>query len=313
MRKITVFCPATIANVACGFDILGLAIDNIGDTMTVTMTSHKKLEITKITGADLPMGIDENVAGVAAKAMLKDLDISCGFEIEIVKNIKPGSGIGSSAASAAGVVYAINELLDRPFSLKELVVYAMQGEKLASGSLHADNVAPALMGGFVLIRSYSPIDIISINSPTELYAVVVHPQVELKTSDTRKILKKEVLLKDSIKQNADLAGLISGLYTNDYELISRSLNDYIIEPLRSLLIPFYDKVKLTAKQNGALGSGISGSGPSIFALCKGEESAVKVKKAMLKVYIDNGLNANAYHSKINNNGVKTIKDEVLQS
>jgi len=306
MTEIKLFCPATIANLSCGFDVLGLCLDNVGDEMIVRKTSEKGIKITKIVGADLPLETEKNVAGVAALAMISTLNLDYGFEIEIYKKIKAGSGIGSSAASSAGAVFGINELLGRPFSTKDLVPYAMEGEKLASGSAHADNVAPALLGGFVLVRSYNPLDIIKIKSPEELYATVIHPQIELKTSDARSVLKQNVTLKQAVIQCGNLGGLISGLYTNDYNLIGRSLNDEIVEPLRSVLIPKFDLVKQKAIENGALGGGISGSGPSIFALSKGKETAEKVAKAMSEVYEKMNLKYEIHVSKVNPDGIKIL-------
>ncbi|MCY1491906.1 Homoserine kinase [compost metagenome] len=307
MKEIRLFCPATIANLSCGFDVLGLCLDTIGDEMVVRKTVEKGIRITKIVGADLPFETEKNVAGVAAMTMVSVLDLDFGFEIDIYKNIKAGSGIGSSAASASGIVFGINELLGKPFSIQDLVPFAMEGEKLASGSAHADNVAPALLGGFVLIRSYNPLDIIRIESPDELYATVIHPQIELKTSDARSVLKQNVSLKQAVIQCGNLGGLISGLYTEDYDLIGRSLQDEIVEPLRSMLIPGFDSVKTKALQAGALGGGISGSGPSIFALSKGKHTAEKVATAMSKVYDEMNLKYEIHVSKINAGGIKIIK------
>lgn len=307
MKEIKVFCPATIANISCGFDVLGLCLDNVGDEMIIRKTKEKGVRITKIDGADLPLETEKNVSGVAALAMLKTIEVDCGFEIEIYKKIKAGSGIGSSAASSVGAVFGINELLGRPFSRKQLVFFAMQGEKLASGTAHADNVAPALLGGFTLVRSYTPLDVIRIDSPKELYAVVVHPQIEVRTADSRSVLKEQVTLKKAIIQWGNLGGLISGLYTEDYDLISRSLHDEIVEPLRSVLIPGFDKIKGAAIEAGALGSGISGSGPSIFAFCKGEKMANKVRVAMCNVLNDMQIPYDSHLSMVNSEGVKEIK------
>lgn len=307
MNEIKIFAPATIANVSCGFDVLGLALDNVGDEMTIRKVDKKGICITQIIGQDLPLETHKNVAGVAALALLAETESEFGFEIEIDKRIKPGSGIGSSAASSAGAVWAINELLGKPFSLTDLVRFAMEGERLATGVAHADNVAPALFGGFTLVRSSQPLDIISIHTPSELYATVIHPQIEVKTSDAREILKTTVPLKDAIKQWGNVGGLISGLYTEDYELISRSLDDHIIEPIRSILIPAFDAVKQQSIQAGALGCGISGSGPSIFALSKGEDTAVKVAEAMKQVYNKVGIDYDIHISKINKEGIKILK------
>ena len=306
MNTIKIFCPATIANLSCGFDVLGLCLETAGDEMIIRKSSEKGSRITKIIGADLPMETEKNVAGGAALAMLEKVETDFGFEIEIYKNIKAGSGIGSSAASSAGAVFGINELLGRPFTRKELVLFAMQGEKLASGNAHADNVAPALLGGFTLVRSTNPLDIIKIKSPSELYATIVHPQIELRTSDARSVLKQTVSLTSAITQWGNVGGLIAGLYTEDYELIGRSLHDEIIEPLRSVLIPGFDLIKQTALDNGALGSGISGSGPSIFALSKGKKAAEKIAKAMSQIYKNMDLPYEIHVSKINDEGIKVV-------
>ena len=306
MNEIKIFCPATIANLSCGFDVLGLCLATAGDEMIIRKSDIKGIRITKIVGADLPLETEKNVSGVAALAMLEEVETEFGFEIEIYKNIKAGSGIGSSAASSAGAVFGINELLGRPFTRKELVKFAMQGEKLASGNAHADNVAPCLLGGFTLVRSSNPLDIIKIDSPSELYATVVHPQIELKTSDARSVLKQTVSLKSAITQWGNVGGLVAGLYTNDYELIGRSLHDEIIEPIRSMLIPGFDLIKKTAYENGALGSGISGSGPSIFALSKGKDTAEKIANAMSKVYDEMNLPYEIHVSQVNPDGVSII-------
>ncbi len=306
MNEIKIFCPATIANLSCGFDVLGLCLATAGDEMIIRKSDVKGVRITKIVGADLPLETEKNVAGVAALAMLEEVETEFGFEIEIHKHIKAGSGIGSSAASSAGAVFGINELLGKPFTRKELVKFAMQGEKLASGNAHADNVAPCLLGGFTLVRCSDPLDIVKIDSPSELYATVVHPQIELKTSDARSVLKQTVSLKSAITQWGNVGGLVAGLYTNDYELIGRSLHDEIIEPVRSMLIPGFDLIKKTAYENGALGSGISGSGPSIFALSKGKETAEKIAKAMSAVYDEINLPYEIHVSKVNPDGVSII-------
>jgi homoserine kinase len=306
MEEIKLFTPATIANVSCGFDVLGLCLDTVGDEMVIRKTTEKGVKITKIVGQDLPLDAKKNVAGVAVLTLLENIDVDCGFEIEIYKNIKPGSGIGSSAASSAGAVYGVNKLLGEPFSNEALVLFAMEGEKLASGTAHADNVAPALLGGFTLIRSYNPLDVIKINAPKELYATVIHPQIEVKTSDARAVLKKKVTLQETVTQLGNLGGLISGLYTEDYNLIGRSLHDEIVEPSRSILIPEFKNVIAAAKNAGALGGGISGSGPSIFALSKGKETAESVGHTMAFVYQKLGIDFDIHVSKINTNGIKIL-------
>jgi len=306
MEEIKVFCPGTIANVSCGFDVLGLALDAVGDEMTVRKTSEKGIRIVKIRGQELPLQTEKNVAGVAGLALLTASNYEGGFEIEIDKRIKPGSGIGSSAASSAGAVWAMNELLGKPFSQLELVQFAMQGEKLASEVAHADNVAPAIFGGFTLVRSYQPLDIVPIPTPDDLYATVIHPQIEIKTSDSRKILRTTISMEQGIQQWGNLGGLIAGLFRSDYELIGRSLEDHIVEPIRSILIPGFDAVKANALKAGALGGGISGSGPSIFALSKGRETAENVAQSMQKTYETVVIPFDIHISKINAQGVKQI-------
>ncbi|WP_396191697.1 homoserine kinase [Flavobacterium sp.] len=310
MNEIKIFCPATIANLNCGFDVLGLCLEGIGDEMIIRKSTEKGIKITKITGADLPFETEKNVAGVAALAICKEainrVSFEHGFEIEIHKKIKAGSGIGGSSASAAGAVFGINELLGKPFTKHELVDFAMKGEAVASGCEHADNVAPCLLGGFTLVRGYNPLDVIRIESPSELYAVVLHPHIEVKTSDSRAVLQPMVPMRDAITQWGNLGGFIAGLYTNDYNLIGRSLNDVIVEPARKHLIPNFDKVKNTALQYGALGSGISGAGPSIFALCKSQELAEKVAFAMSESYLNTGIEFDMHISRINPNGVKIL-------
>ncbi len=307
MNEIKLFCPATIANLSCGFDVLGLCLESIGDEMIVRKVAEKGIRITKITGANLPLETHKNVAGVAAEALLNAVETEFGFEIEIHKKIKAGSGIGSSSASAAGAVFGINELLGRPFTKHQLVNFAMKGEVIASGSEHADNVAPCLLGGFTLVRGYHPLDVIRIDSPEELFAVALHPHIEVKTCDARAVLTPTVSLKDAITQWGNVGGLIAGLYTKDYDLIGRSLHDSIVEPLRRSLIPGFDATKFAAIQAGALGAGISGAGPSIFALCKGEAKAEKVAFAMSESYLNTGIVFDIHLSKINPDGVRIIE------
>jgi len=306
ISEIEIFCPGTIANVSCGFDVLGLALDGIGDRMILRTSANPGIKITKIEGQNLPLETEKNVAGVAALKLLEHLNSSRGFEIEIYKNIKAGSGIGSSAASSAGAVWGINKLLGEPLSPKELIVFAMEGERLASGVAHADNVAPALLGGFTLVRSYEPLDVISLPHPSELYATVIHPQIEIKTSDSRRILKQNISMKQAITQWGNVGALVAGLYTEDYDLIGRSLEDVVVEPIRSILIPEFDTIKAAVLNVGALGCGISGSGPSIFALSKGEEIAKAVAQQMNKIYTPLGIDFEIHHSKINAQGIKQL-------
>ena len=306
-NDIKIFSPATVANVACGFDVLGFCLDSIGDEMVIRKTDKKGIFITKIEGGfDLPYETELNVAGVSALAMYNALKPECGFEIEINKKIKPGSGIGSSAASAVGSVFGMNELLGRPLNKTQLTEFAIKGEALASKCEHADNLAPALFGGFTLVKSLSPLEILQIPTPHDLYATIIHPQIEVKTSEARAILPKEVALTKAVTQWANFGSLIHALHTSDFGLIQRSLNDVIVEPYRSQLIPHYNEVKDEVLKAGALGAGISGSGPSIFSLSKGLETANNVADAMKKAYSKTGIDFDIHVSKINTAGIKII-------
>ena len=306
MREITVYAPATVANVVCGFDILGFALSEPYDKMVVRISDKTGVTIINKDAFDLPTDPTRTVAGVALLAMLDALKGEVvGFEIESTKVIKPGSGIGSSAASASAAVVGANHLLDKRFTNEELVAFAMCGEAVASGAKHADNIAPCIYGGVTLVRSNDPIDIIPIPAPS-LYVTVLHPQIEIKTSEARGILKKKVPLKDAITQWANVAGLIAGLMKSDYKLIGRSLTDVIIEPMRSTLIPQYAEVKKASLDAGALGGGISGSGPSVFMLSEDELTARKVEVAIKDVYSKVGVDFNIYVTTINPYGVKVI-------
>ena len=307
MRSIKVQAPATVANLVCGFDILGMCLHKPFDIMEVNLLNEKKVIIRSADGYNLPENPAENTAGAPLIEMLNEIEENIGFEVIIHKHIKPGSGIGSSAASAAGATVAANLLLDGRFNNEDLVRFAMFGEKVATGVKHADNIAPCIYGGITLIRSIFPLDIISIPAP-DLYVTVVHPQIEVKTADARQILRKEVLLKDAIKQWGNIAGLVAGFMKNDNSLIGRSLEDVIIEPVRSILIPGFDEVKQKSKEAGALGGGISGSGPSIFMLSEDETKATEVENVMTEIYKRIGIPYHSYVTTINHQGVTVIPD-----
>lgn len=307
MNYLKVFSPATVANVSCGFDSLGFAVDTVGDEMTFTKTASKGVKITGITGATLSYNVDENAASAVVQKMLIAAKADFGVELTISKGYSPGSGLGSSAASAAGAAFGTNQLLGNIYSKLELVKFAMFGEEVACGSQIADNVAAAIYGGFVLIRSYAPLEIVKLPVPKELRLVAIHPQVEVKTKDAREVLPKQIDLKDAITQWANVGGLISGLYTNDYSLISNSLVDIIVEPYRKKLIPYFDDVKNAGLKSGALGAGISGSGPTIFALCKGDASASDVHSTINESYKNTGIDYSLFTSKINNQGIKILE------
>lgn len=305
MKTITIEAPATIANLVCGFDVLGLALNDPVDRMTISLRDEPGLVIEHTDGYHLPTEPEKNVAGAALLSMMEELEESVGFHVVVHKYIKPGSGLGSSAASSAGAVVGANLLLGKPFSNEDLVRFAMSGEKLASGVKHADNIAPCIYGGVTLIRSIFPLDIVSL-SPPELYVTVVHPQIEVKTSDARQILRKDVKLKDAIRQWGNIAGLVAGIMKKDHELIGRSLEDVIIEPVRSILIPGFDTVKKLSRECGALGGGISGSGPSIFMLSTQEEVARNVETVMQEVYTQAAIEYKTYVTTINTGGVKVV-------
>jgi homoserine kinase len=301
-KEITIHAPATVANLVCGFDVLGLCLAEPYDIMQVRLLDKKQVIIRTSDNYPLPSDPALNTAGAPLLEMLAVLEEEVGFEVIITKQIKPGSGIGSSAASAAGAVVAANELLGNIFTKEELVRFAMFGEKLASGVKHADNIAPCIYGGVTLIRSIFPLDIIPISCPA-LFVSVLHPQIEVRTSDAREILRKEVLLKDAIRQWGNIAGLVAGLMKSDYELIGRSLEDVIIEPVRSILIPGFDTIKKECKAAGAIGGGISGSGPSIFMLSKDEQTAEAVGKVMKSVYDRIGVNYHVHVTTVNHQGI----------
>ena len=302
---VKIHSPATVANMVCGFDVLGFAVNEPYDEMQIRFSDQPGITIINDDEYNLPTEPEKNVAGAALIAMMEEIEPGFGFELTIKKNIQPGSGVGSSAASAAGAVVAANRLLNDRFDKETLVRFAMNGEKLASGVKHADNIAPCIYGGVTLIRSIFPLDIIALTAPV-LYVTIVHPQIEVKTSDARSILKHKVLLKDAIKQWGNIAGLVAGLLKSDYELIGRSLEDVIIEPVRSILIPGFDLVKQKSKDAGALGGGISGSGPSIFMLSKDEATARSVEKEMKSVYENLGLDHHTYVTTMNHSGVQFV-------
>lgn len=302
-KTIKVKAPATVANLVCGFDILGLALNEPEDIMEVTISNKPGIRISHTDGYDLPVEPEKNVAGAALLAFLSEAKQEIGFDVSITKCIKPGSGLGSSAASSAGAVVAANHLAGNIFSKHDLVRFAMNGEKVASGVKHADNITPCIYGGITLIRSIFPLDIVQLSGPP-LFVTVVHPQIEVRTSDARQILRKEVQLKDAIRQWGNIAGLVTGFLQKDYDLIGRSLEDVIIEPVRSILIPGFDEVKSKSKAAGALGGGISGSGPSIFMLSKEEATAKDVEKLMQEIYKKVGVDFKTYITTVNYEGVK---------
>lgn len=309
-KTVTGFAPASVANVGCGFDIMGFALRGYGDKVTVKLNpdgDNSKILMSGPFASLIPSERVKNTAGVAVDAFLvatgnKHLSLSISLE----KNLPLGSGLGSSASSSAAAVFAANELLGRPLTVKELIPFAMEGERVACGSAHADNVAPSLLGGFQLIRSYDPLDIIEVKCPEELFCTVVHPHIELRTSDARRILKRDIPMQDVIRQSANAAAFMVGLLREDFELMGRSIADLLAEPKRTQLIPGFDAVKKAAMSSGAIGCGISGSGPSIFALCRGESLAGELAVVIQKVFYHEGLESEAMISSMNSPGASIV-------
>jgi len=305
MNKITISVPSSVANVSCGFDVLGFCLEKPCDEMTVEIKKKQGVDIQIINEKSIPTNPKDNVCGAVAFAMIKKLNFKYGFKIKIIKNIKPGSGIGSSAASAAGTAFAINKLTGNIFSKLDLVKYAMYGEEIASGAKHADNLSPVIFGGFTLVRSLKPLDIIPLPSLKELYVIITHPLIELKTKDARLIIDKKINLEKAIQQWGNLAGFIASLYTKNYELLSKTIEDVIIEPQRLKLIPNYREI-VDSVSKYTLGSGISGAGPSIFSICKGEHNSELVLDKIREITDKKSIEYNLILSNINTEGIKII-------
>jgi len=307
MNKIKVSAPATVANVCCGFDILGFSVDAPCDEVILTLTG-KEVVMKSITGdgGRLPLESNKNTASVAVQSYLNAIGESAGVEIELIKNLPLGSGMGSSAASAVAALVGINAFFGDRLTRQELIPHAMEAERIACGAAHADNVAPSLLGGFVLVRGYHPLDVVRVPLTAQLFCTLVHPHLELKTEDSRRVLKPTISLKDAITQNGNTAGLMVGLMSSDYELISRSLHDVIAEPIRSVFIPGFEKIRAEVKQQGALGCGISGSGPTLFALSKDQQTAERVGQLIEKHFLNAELKSESYVSEINLQGAKVI-------
>lgn len=308
---VSVFAPATVANVGSAFDVLGFALEAPGDTVIARRTNIGHVTIKSIKGDEgrLPLDASKNTAGVSIKALLTYLNDrnpgqydSIGIEIELTKGLPIGSGLGSSSASTAAAVVAANELLGAPLSRRELLPFAMEGERVACGSAHADNVAPCLLGGFALIRSYDPLDVISLPCPPSVWVAVVSPHVELKTFDARRVLRRNVSLESAVAQWGNVAALVAGIYRDDLALMGRSLEDRIIEPERAELIPGYAAAKQSALSAGAVGCSVSGSGPSLFALCESRELARRAASAMVDSFKALDISATSHTSRVNPNG-----------
>lgn len=306
-KGVKAFAPASVSNMGSGFDIIGFPLEDVGDTVTLNRNNSSEIHITEITGYDgIPKDPEKNVASHAVRKLLDHMGSTEGFDMKIDKTVIPGSGLGSSASSSAAAVVGVNELLGNPFSKRELIDFAMEGEALVSGGKHADNVAPAILGGIILVRSYHPLDIIRIPPPEDLWTVVFHPQIEIKTELSRSLLMDRIDLKDAIRQWGNVGGLVAGFYTSDYDLIGSSMEDLVAEPYRSELIPGYRDMKNIALSSGAKGYTISGSGPSFFAVCDSRECALEVEHAMREAYQKYDISFLTYISRVNREGTMIL-------
>jgi homoserine kinase len=305
----TAFAPAGVGNVAVGFDILGHTMQGAGDRVTVRRIEEPTVEIARITGIEeaLPLTAAHNTATAGLIALRRDLELPFGFEVTIEKGIPLGSGMGGSAASAVAAVVAANALLATPLDDLTLFRYALLGETVASGTAHGDNLAPALLGGLVLVRGTEPPDLVSIPVPPQLRCVLVHPHLRLDTRVARGVLKPDVPLKLHIEQSANLAGLLAGCFRNDLELIARSLADVLVEPHREPLVPGFRSVKLAALEAGALGCSLSGAGPSVFAWCAEETVAVRVRDAMRDAFAAADLAVDGWISPVDGPGARIVE------
>jgi homoserine kinase len=312
-REITAFAPASVSNVACGFDIMGFALDQPGDAVTVRFAKSQGVHIKSVTGStsSLPTDPARNTAAAPVAALLKHCGNQRGVEIEIVKGVPVGGGIGSSAASAVAAAVACNELLGLHLTKKELLPFAIEGEKIASDAIHVDNLSPSLWGGFILVRGYEPIDVVQVKAPPNIWCTVIHPHIEIQTKASRKLLPKNVPLADLVTQTGNAAGLIAGLLTVDYALIGRSLHDIVAEPARFHLIPGFMDMKAAAIGAGALGCSISGSGPSVFALSTTKETAALVGASMAKVLDSLACPHTTFVSGISHTGARIVSGQQL--
>ena len=306
MSQIKIFSPASVSNICCGFDVLGFSIDGIGDELRITKSTNKGVNIKEIKGYNVPLENNKNTASVAAQALLDHLKINQGFDIEIDKKIKPGSGIGSSAASAVGAVYGINKLLGNPLNHEELLKFAMKGEFVSSKTAPADNVASALYGGTILVNNRENYNVIKLPVPKNLHAIIHHPLIEIKTSDSRGVLPKSIDLKIASDQLSALGGFIHSLHTQDFDLMKISLKDYLVEQFRSDYVPAFNEVKTIADLNNTICCSISGSGPSIFTLVKSLNEAQRLKLLFDEIYKVKKLKFNSYITSLDSRGVHEI-------
>lgn len=307
MKRVKVFSPATVANVGCGFDAMGFAFEGIGDIIEMELIDEPKIIYNNISGTPLPQDVEKNIMTPTLRAIFQAYDYKGGVKVDILQKILPGSGIGSSAAAVSSAAFAFNQLMGGRFSEDDLVDFALEGESMASGSRHADNVAPAVMGGFVLVRDYDPIDIIKIYRGCPIFCAVIHPHIEVKTIESRAALKRELPLTVAVRQWANLGAMIAAISSGDMALVGRSLKDYVAEPYRKKFIPGYDDLKSKVLSSGAVGANISGSGPAVFALCQSEEIAQRVASVMKEHFTEQGIEADSYFSPISDMGTRVIE------
>ena len=299
-NSIRIRATASVANVSCGFDCIGYAISDPGDIVALKKQNKPGIEISMsgLKSESIPLDPEKNTAGKAILSLLESLESNQGFKVHIEKGIPPGSGIGSSSASAAAAVFGANELLGKPLKNDELLIHGMAGEAVASGGFHADNIAPVLFGGIILIRSYDPLDILNLPVPENLFSTAVLPDMTINTREARQILPMEVPLSSAVEQAGNLAGFTLGLHESDFDLLGRCMVDHFAEPHRAKLIPGYENVRQSALDSGAIGCGISGSGPAVFALSDSLEKAEQIGNTMVNAFQNSGLNSTAYCSPI---------------
>jgi homoserine kinase len=308
-KIIKVFAPATVANVVCGFDVLGFAVNEPGDEVVMKVTDKPGIVISRITGDNgrLPFDPKKNTVSVSVEHYLKSINrTDIGLDIELHKKMPIGSGLGSSSASTVAGLFAAKTLLGDTTEVAKLLPFARKGEEMACGHGHADNVAPALLGGFVLIRSYEPLDVIKLPHPKGLYCAIVFPDVDVPTREARQIIRNKIQMKDAVTQWGNIAGLVSGLFMNDIDLIGRSMKDILVEPVRSMLIPDFYKMRDIAMGAGAVSFGISGSGPSVFAFTKDEQTAAQITQKLKHHLAKLNIGSNTYLSPINDEGPKVL-------
>src|SRR5476651_1295098 len=308
-RGVSVFAPATVANVVCGFDVLGFAVNEPGDEVIMRVTNKPGITISKITGDNgrLPLDPAKNTVSVSVRHYLESIDrTDLGLDIELHKKMPIGSGLGSSSASTVAGLFAAKILLGDESDAVNQLPFAMKGEELACGHGHADNVAPALLGGFVLIRSYEPLDVVKLPTPAGLWCAIVFPDVDVPTREARQIIRNKILMKDAVTQWGNIAGLVSGLFMQDIDLIGRSMHDILVEPVRSMLIPDFYRMREMAMELGAVSFGISGSGPSVFAFTRDEETARRITQKLQQHLTSIQIGSNIYVSDINDKGPRVI-------